>query len=639
MKAAVSFPGPVVGGALTLSLALSLVLPGAAPAQARPRADEPADPETTIVVDPAQPRGPAATQLLGANHRYDKFGSGLWNPRTGAPYRAFVRGAHRLGLQSLRFPGGTIANTYDWKRAIGDHRGCQVDGRGSAATGFRAITRGLAFGPDEFMTAVEQLGAAPLIMVSFVRETPEDAADWVEYMNAPADDPGNPNGGVDWADVRAANGHAEPYGVTRWEIGNEQHHLDSRHWLSADAGTAAQEYADGASPWIADEPLGKDCSHPLDGVPSEGTPGQVFEVLYPPVDPATVEVAPDGRPTPWREVPDITATRPRARVFEVRAESGEIVFGDGTHGRVPPEGRRFHVSYTSVHEGYFGFAEAMKAVDPSIDVCASFGRISFIQAAAGRPVDCLTTHPITTLVKSSETHWADALEGHDRMMLAAAQRRRGVIKLRNALPPETPLWFTEAAAIAGDHDAYPGWATSATQAAYMATMWGDWLGLGIGWGMSSVFLGGVRAVLGPRPDVTYSAEAVTREAIGPMFRDGGDLLTVTVDGNPARHPEGMQRSYAALAVTATRSPDGIVHMMVVNRLPTDAVTATVEVPGLVTDVADVRAVRAVRYTSSNKRDAPPEVVLEVDQVPVDPAGLVYTFPPTSTTVLSLAPTP
>lgn len=622
-------------GAAALGVSLvALVLSSAPHVQAAENGDQPA---TTIVVDTTQSRVPASTQLLGANHRYNDNGSGLWNPRTWSPYRAYVDGAQQIGLESLRFPGGTIGNTYDWKRAIGDDRGCQIDGRGTAATGFKSITRGLSFGPDEFMSTVQELGADPLIMVSFVRETPAGAADWVEYMNSPADgDATNPNGGTDWAEVRADNGHPEPYGVTRWEIGNEQHHLESRHWLSSDAGAAAQEYADGASPWIADEPLGKDCSHPVEGVASDGTEDQTFEVLYPPVDPATVELYADGRPNPWRQVDDLSATRPRARVYEVRPDSGEIVFGDGTHGRIPPEGKTFHVSYTSVHQGFFDFADAMHAVDPSIDVCASFGRVSFIQAAQGRPFDCLTTHLITTLTKP-DTHWADALEGHDRMMVAVGQRRRGAIKLMKALPPETPLWFTEAAAIAGDRTAFPTWATSATQAAYMATMWGDWMELGIGWGMSSIFVGGDRAVLGPRPGVAYSAEAVTREAVAPMFSAGGDVLGTDVTDNPVRQPDGTERSYDALAVTATRSPDGVVHVMVVNRLPTDSVTATLDVPGLTSGVADVRAVRADDFTSSNRGDSDPEVRLETDEVPVGPEGLTYDFPPTTTTVISLPP--
>ncbi len=604
------------------------------------QAAEKEEPGTTIVVDTLRSRGPAVTQLLGANHRYNDNGSGLWNVRTGAPYKVFVEGAARVGLDSLRFPGGTIANTYDWKRAIGDERQCQVDGRGSRTTGFSGIHQKLAFGPDEYMTTIEQLGVDPLIMVSFVRETPAGAADWVEYMNTPAGDSVNPNEGVDWAEVRAANGHPEPYGVQRWEIGNEQHHLDSRHWMSPDATVAAQEYAFGASPTITSEPLGKGCEHPVGGVLSDGTPGQVFEVLYPPVDPATVQVV-GGNGGQWRQVPDISVTRPRARVYEVRADSGEIVFGDGVNGKIPKAGKPFLATYTSVHEGYFAFAEAMKAVDPTIDVCASFGRVSFIHAAEGLPFDCMTTHLITALsaMPGEPVQWADAQEGHDRMMVAALQRRRGAIKLLRALPDETPLWITEAAVIDGDGTAYPSWATSASQAAYMASKWGDWLELGLGFGMSSIFLGGDRAIISPRPHAVHTAEAVTREAITPMFSAGGVQLPAQVQGNPVRQPEGLERDYEGLAVTATRAPDGTVHLMVVNRMPTEAVTATLLVEGHLGGAAEVRTVAGDSFASSNKPGQEPEVTMTVAETSISPEGVTHTFPAASTTVLTLPPAP
>ncbi len=598
-----------------------------------------AESDTTIVVDVTDVRGPAMTDLLGVNHRYNSDGYGLWNVTKDAPYESVVDAGREVGIQSLRFPGGTIANTYDWKRAIGRDRKCQVDGRGSLATGFDAITSGLSFGPDEFMEYVDRVGAEPLIMVPFVTETPEDAADWVEYMNSPAGDPGNPNGGVDWADRRAADGHPAPYGVTRWEIGNEQQHLDSRHWLSEDTPTAAREYASGGSRTFLSEPLGKGCSHPVDGVPSDGSRRQVFDVVYPPVEPTLFRVDVDGRQ--WRQVDDLRASGPRARVFELRPSSGRVVFGNGVHGAVPRSGSTVLGSYVSVHEGYFDFAEAMKAVDPTIDVCASFGRIAFIDAAEGRPFDCLTTHPITSLAGPGEDHatWADALEGHDRMMLAADQRRRGILKLGRALPAGTPLWFTEAAAVDGDHAAFPTWGSSATEAAYMATGWGDWMELGIEFAMSSVFLGGNRALLGSRRSLTLSAEAITREAIGPMFKAGGDLLATAVQGNPVRQPEGMERSYNGLAVTATRDPEGAVQLLVVNRLPTDPVTARVQVDGQASVTAEVRTVENDGFQSSNKPDSPPEVTLAVTDEPVDAEGLVHTFPAASTTVIRLPAAP
>jgi alpha-N-arabinofuranosidase len=595
---------------------------------------------TTIVVGATAPRGPAATQLLGINHRYNADGYGLWNPRRDAPRQVYVDGAVRAGVESLRFPGGTVANTYEWKRAIGDDRGCQIDGRGSAAAGFSAIDHDLSFGPDEFMTTVDAMGVQPLIMVPFVRETPEDAADWVEYMNTPAGDGVNPNGGVDWAELRAANGHPEPYGVQRWELGNEHHHLDSRHWMSPDTATAAGQYAFGGSASFVAEPLGKGCNHPVEGVASDGTGGQVFQVMYPPVDPATLQVAVQENGRLWRQVPDIGATRPRARVYEVRPDSGEIVFGDGTHGRIPKQGKQFVATYDSVHEGYFAFAEAMKGVDPTIDVCASFGRVVFLQTVEGQPFDCLTTHPITSLAHAGEAKadWVDALEGHDHLMVAVDQRRRGVSKLQRAMPEGTPLWFTEAAAVQGDGEAFPRWATSASQAAYMASMWGDWMELGIPFAMSSVLLGGDdRALLDSRPQVTLSAEGVTRQAIKPMFSAGGEVLPARVDGNPVRSPEGFERSYDGLAVTATRAPDGSVNVMVVNRLPEEAVTSQLSVEGLVPTSAELRTVVADRFTASNTDADPSAVRLELSTVPVDASGFVLTFPPSSTTVVRLPP--
>ena len=74
-----------------------------------------------------------------------------------------------------------------------------------------------------------------------------DAADLIEYLNAPADgEVTNPNGGVDWAEVRAANGHPEPYGVTRFEIGNEIGYYRQTYWMDGRGNTDWMDaYIDG----------------------------------------------------------------------------------------------------------------------------------------------------------------------------------------------------------------------------------------------------------------------------------------------------------------------------------------------------------------------------------------------------------
>ena len=77
---------------------------------------------------------------------------------------------------------------------------------------------------------MEAVGGTLVICLSFSAETAQSAADWVEYMNAEVG--ANPNGGKDWAAVRAANGHPRPYGITHWEIGNESGGRDLKTWTS-----------------------------------------------------------------------------------------------------------------------------------------------------------------------------------------------------------------------------------------------------------------------------------------------------------------------------------------------------------------------------------------------------------------------
>lgn len=122
-----------------------------------------------------------------------------------------------MGPTVLRYPGGLTANDFYWKDGIGPftQRNPNYGGRGIRQT----------FGTDEFLRYCEELGAKAILVVNVSTTgrwpgTVQDAADWVEYCNAP-NDGSNPGGGTDWAAVRAANGHKEPYGVKYWELGNE----------------------------------------------------------------------------------------------------------------------------------------------------------------------------------------------------------------------------------------------------------------------------------------------------------------------------------------------------------------------------------------------------------------------------------
>ena len=61
------------------------------------------------------------------------------------------------------------------------------------------------FGLPEFMTWCEETDSIPILGVAVYWGTAADGADLVEYLNSPNDGT-NPNGGTDWAAVRAADG-------------------------------------------------------------------------------------------------------------------------------------------------------------------------------------------------------------------------------------------------------------------------------------------------------------------------------------------------------------------------------------------------------------------------------------------------
>jgi alpha-N-arabinofuranosidase len=119
-----------------------------------------------------------------------------------------VRALRRLRFTTMRYPGGNFASGYHW-----------LDGVGPRAQ--RPTLRELAwqslepnqFGTDEFIELSRRMDWAPMLTVNLGTGTPEEARNWVEYCNSPR--------GSKHADLRTANGHAEPYGVKLWCLGNE----------------------------------------------------------------------------------------------------------------------------------------------------------------------------------------------------------------------------------------------------------------------------------------------------------------------------------------------------------------------------------------------------------------------------------
>lgn len=113
-----------------------------------------------------------------------------------------------LNFRTMRYPGGNFLSGYRWEDGVGpkDQRPRRRD------LAWQSIETN-QFGTDEFMAFCQQVGTLPMIGVNMGTGTIQDAANLVEYCNAPV--------GTKYANMRAANGHTDPYGVKYWCLGNE----------------------------------------------------------------------------------------------------------------------------------------------------------------------------------------------------------------------------------------------------------------------------------------------------------------------------------------------------------------------------------------------------------------------------------
>ena len=124
-------------------------------------------------------------------------------------FRADVLEAlRRIRVPVIRWPGGCFVSAYHWKEGIGASRAPSYD------KAWR-VEESNAFGTDEFVALCRKLGCEPYICTNAGSGTGEEMSDWVEYCNLPSEGR--------YARLRIAGGHAEPYRVKYWSVGNENY--------------------------------------------------------------------------------------------------------------------------------------------------------------------------------------------------------------------------------------------------------------------------------------------------------------------------------------------------------------------------------------------------------------------------------
>jgi hypothetical protein len=153
-----------------------------------------------------------------------------WGQFKGLPVRADVaNGLVQQGVRVLRYGGSMInAAQYRWKQMIGpaDLRPPYV------GTWYPYSSNG--WGIFDFLNFCEQAGIQGIPALNS-NETPQDMADFMQYVNAPATTP--------WGKQRAQDGHPKPYNLKYFEFGNEER-IDDTYWQKFQAMATAV--------WVAD---------------------------------------------------------------------------------------------------------------------------------------------------------------------------------------------------------------------------------------------------------------------------------------------------------------------------------------------------------------------------------------------------
>ena len=135
---------------------------------------------------------------------------GEWGRFKGLPVRRDVaEGLVNQGVTVIRY-GGSMVNSpaYKWKNMIGPR-----DRRPPyAGTWYPYSSNG--WGVIDFLNFCQASGVVGIPDLN-VKESPQDLADFIEYVNGSA--------ATEWVKRRVADGHRDPYHLRYLELGNEEH--------------------------------------------------------------------------------------------------------------------------------------------------------------------------------------------------------------------------------------------------------------------------------------------------------------------------------------------------------------------------------------------------------------------------------
>lgn len=163
-------------------------------------------------------KGTIAPEIYGhfSEHIGGVFYDGLWVgkdskiPNINGFRKDLIEKFKAINPPVLRWPGGCYAEVYDWRDGIGENRPTRInwwdyrDGRKESNE----------VGTHEFIDFCEAVGTKPYFAANLTSMTPMHIRNWMDYCLSP-------KGSTTLALEREKNGHAEPFDIPYWGVGNE----------------------------------------------------------------------------------------------------------------------------------------------------------------------------------------------------------------------------------------------------------------------------------------------------------------------------------------------------------------------------------------------------------------------------------
>ncbi|WP_245557586.1 hypothetical protein [Deinococcus peraridilitoris] len=167
----------------------------------------------TVRLDPHRVIGDISPLLFGgfAEHMGRCIYEGIYDPGSPAADENGLRidtldALRELNCSIIRYPGGNFVSGYDWRDGVGprDQRPVRRE------MAWRSLETN-QLGTNEFIDFCRVIATQPMLAVNLGTGSIADAANLVEYCNAPV--------GSLYADLRASHGYPEPHDVRYWCLG------------------------------------------------------------------------------------------------------------------------------------------------------------------------------------------------------------------------------------------------------------------------------------------------------------------------------------------------------------------------------------------------------------------------------------